>query len=76
MEQKTIGNNMAKILESGMTDAVIDGVLVRDIPARAVLVTAESDLANLPSYPAGTLAYTAGFAAMWQLSAAGTWVEM
>lgn len=76
MEQKTIGNSMAKLLEVGMMDAVVDGVLIRDIPAKAVLVTAQSDLANLPVYPAGTVAYTAGFKAMWQLAASGSWVEV
>ena len=50
--------------------------LVKDTPAPSVLVSSQSDLAELPAYPAGTIAYTAGFKAMWQLSAAGEWVSV
>lgn len=57
-------------------DVVSGGSLIRDLTAPAVMVTAESDLDDLPAYPAGTLAYTAGFGSMWQLSAAGEWVEV
>lgn len=57
-------------------DVVSGGSLIRDLTAPAVMVTAESDLGNLPAYPAGTLAYTAGFGSMWQLSSAGEWVEV
>jgi hypothetical protein len=62
---------------SGTTiDVLQGGGVAMDIPTPAVMVTAESDLANLPEYPAGTIAFTAGFSAMWQLSAAGNWVSM
>lgn len=42
-----------------------------------LMISDKSELAELlKHYPPGTVAYTAGFKAMWQLSAAGTWVSM
>ncbi len=66
---------LAKI---GQTDYVQDGELHAGGTAPSIMVTAESDLAYLPSgkYPPGTVAFTAGFKAMWQLDAGGTWVSM
>lgn len=72
----TSPRNDEKRLTGGLNDVVIDGVLYKDTPAPSVLVTAQTDLANLPEYPAGTIAYTAGFQAMWQLDASGSWVSM
>lgn len=54
-----------------------DGKLYKNQQSEAVLVTAESDLSEIPDiYSPGTIAYTAGWTAAWQLSAAGTWVSM
>lgn len=53
-----------------------DGALHLNNESRSVMVTAESDLNNLDGYLPGSVAYTTGFAKMWQLSAAGTWIEM
>lgn len=62
---------------SGETDFVKDGALNRGANAPSVMVTSEADLAELTEiYTPGTVAYTAGFKAMWQLSAAGTWISM
>lgn len=41
-----------------------------------VIVTDASDLAGLTGYGVGSIAYTAGFANMWQLSASGDWVAI
>ena len=61
----------------GQTDYVQDGTLHRGANTPSIMVTAQSDLANLPdNYPPGTVAYTAGFKAMWQLNAAGEWISM
>ena len=61
----------------GQLDYVKDGELHRGGPAPSIMVTAQADLANLPDdYPPGTMAYTAGFKAMWQLAADGTWVSL
>ena len=76
MEVKTITHNKQKVMSGGMNDVVHGQTLVKDTPAPSVLVSAQADLAELPAYPAGTIAYTAGFKAMWQLSAAGDWVSV
>lgn len=61
----------------GQLDYVKDGTLHRGANAPSVMVTAEADLSQLPDvYPPGTIAYTAGFKAMWQLGADGTWESM
>ena len=41
-----------------------------------IIVTSEEDLATLSGYNVGSIAYLAGFSRMWQLSAAGEWVEI
>lgn len=76
MEVKTITHNKQKVMSGGMNDVVYGQTLVKDTPAPSVLVSTQDDLAELPAYPAGTIAYTAGFKAMWQLSAAGDWVSV
>lgn len=55
-----------------------DGILHIYEKTRSVLVRSQNDLSNLPSgmYLPGTIAYTAGFQAMWQLNASGSWVSM
>ncbi len=61
----------------GQTDYVQDGTLHRGANTPSIMVTAQADLANLPDdYPPGTVAYTAGFKAMWQLDASGEWISM
>lgn len=57
-------------------DYVQDGVLHINNEARSVLVTAESDLAQLDGYLPGSIAFTAGYASMWMLDASGSWVSM
>lgn len=61
----------------GQTDYVKDGELHVGGTAPSIMVSAETDLDNLPDiYPPGTVAYTAGFQDMWQLGADGTWVSI
>ena len=77
MEIKNMTRTARKVLDLGMIDVVdSDGVLREDVPCKGVMVTAESDLANLPDYQPGTLAFTAGFGSMWQKDAEGTWQEV
>lgn len=59
-----------------INDIVRNGKIYAGVSAPTVMVESESDLANLPTYPAGTMAYTAGFKALWQLDASGNWVSM
>lgn len=61
----------------GQVDYVQEGKLHVGANTPSVMVTAEADLANLPNiYPPSTVAYTAGFKAMWQLGADMVWVSM
>ena len=53
-----------------------NGTIYKNNPGQAVMVSGSGDLTALADYPPGTIAYTAGFASMWQLSATGTWVEV
>ena len=54
-----------------------DGNLAQNVQAGSVMVTKESDLLKLTNYAPGSIAYTAGFLEMWQLSADGvTWVSL
>lgn len=76
MEVKTITQNKTKVLSGSTNDVVHGNLLVKDTPAPTVLVEAETDLAQLPAYPAGTIAYTAGFKGMWQLDTSGDWISV
>ena len=61
----------------GSTDYVdADGNIQRDKNQVSVLVRDETDLALLTDYAVGTIAYTAGFADIWQLGADGEWTEV
>ena len=60
----------------GDIDYVQNGQVVVGASASSVMITAQSDLAQLDGYTPGSIAYTAGFASMWQLDASGNWVEL
>lgn len=56
-------------------DYVKDGTLYKGGGSAAVMVESSSDLDDING-PPGKIAYTAGFASMWQMAADGTWVEI
>lgn len=60
----------------GNTDYVKNGEVYKNNPSQSVMVSEQSDLADLTDYGVGTIAYTAGFKKLWQKSADGTWVEV
>lgn len=65
-----------KVIDSVQTDIDYvdsDGDLHIHVKSPEVMITAESDLANLTGYEPSTIAFTAGYANMWQLGADGTW---
>lgn len=64
------------VQDRGNTDYLQGGVVYKNAPTKAVMVDSESDLSDLAGYEPGSVAYTAGFKAMWQLSADGTWVSV
>jgi len=68
-----IGNLLNMFLHNGETNTVKAGVLHRSDPPQAILVESEADLEHLGEAPAGSIAYTAGYSSMWQLSAPGSW---
>ena len=53
-----------------------DGDVHIHVKQGEVMVTDESDLASLTGYEPSTIAYTAGLANVWQLSASGDWVAI
>lgn len=60
-----------------MYDIIYDGTSAHSNNVANILVESESDLTNLPdTIAAGSIAYTAGFAYMWQKSISGTWVAI
>ena len=60
----------------GVTAYVKDGEVIFNAPNDGVLVKTSSDLAALTMFEPGTLAYTAGFAHMWQKDIDNTWVQI
>lgn len=67
---------ITRVQTSSEVDYVKDEKLYKGSRGASVLVTAQSDLANLSGYAPGTVAYTAGFGSMWQLDADDNWVEI
>lgn len=59
----------------GNNDIVVNGKISKNHDMRTVLISNPSDLDMIASYYGiGTIAYTAGFKQMWQLSPSGNWV--
>ena len=80
IKEKVPGTDKKRVLDYGISagekDYIKDGILYKHSPSSSVIVTAESDLASLNEYEVGTIAYTAGFAKMWQLAANGDWISI
>lgn len=75
--EKPNGTQLIDTVQSkGSTAYVKDGKLYKNAPINLVLVASSSDLPLLYEFEPGTIAYTAGFATMWQKSPAGEWAEM
>ena len=69
---RTVG----RVQTEGEIDFVKNNSLYRGASAESVMVTSEDDLSNLDVYTPGSIAFTAGFKKMWQLSADGAWVDI
>lgn len=56
---------------------IVDGndILIH-VPQTNIMVSGQSDLSKLADYPAGVLAFTAGYTQIWQKGIDGTWVEV
>lgn len=60
----------------GITDYLKDGKRHRIAEQDAILVSSVSDLDLLGDVKIGSIAYTAGFAKMWQKDIDGEWVSI
>ena len=76
MRDKTISGNTIKSLQNGMHDAIVGGIIVRDIPSQMVFLSEESELTNFTDKPVGTIAAIYGFSKMWQLKPDKTWATI
>ena len=65
-----------RTLNNTEVDYVKDGVLYKGNVADSVMIESLDDLSGLTDLCPGSIAYTAGYKRMWQLNAAGTWVEI
>ena len=71
------GSVVDAVQNVGMLDYIDEnGDLHVDEKPAAVLIRTGNDLALVSDYPVGTIAYTAGFAKIWQKGANGTWTEV
>ena len=69
--------NITRVQNSGEAAYVKDGTLYVGQTVPCILISAETDLANLPALPPGTLAHTAGWQNAWELDVDGsTWVSL
>ena len=68
--------NVDLVQNAGNTDYVLNGTVYKNAPLKSVIVPDGSALNTLQGYEPGTIAYTAGIDAMWQLSPAGEWVSI
>lgn len=76
MEKAQLYSARVKTQVNGDYDYVKDGIIYMGGEGGAVMVESEDDLALLGGYQPGTIAFTAGFAKMWQLDTADAWVEV
>ena len=75
MKENIFTNNCMKALQWSMYDAVKNGELVRDIPARLIYVADSTERDALENVEAGTFAATYGLGSIWQRTGSGTWVD-
>ena len=65
-----------QVQDIGTLDYVSNGEIIKNVACKSVLVSSSDDLSILQKYAPGTIAYTAGFKQMWQLSPSGDWVGL
>ena len=76
MAEKMNVGNAGNVGSFKVHDAVVDGVILSNVPSKMVYVSGESELADLAEeYPVGTIAAQYGYTMLWQLAPTG-WVEI
>lgn len=76
MKTETNTFNPEMMASSQIIDVVQDHRLIRNVPASTVMVSAQSDLADLTDCAPGSVAFTAGGGLAWQLAANGEWAPI
>ena len=76
MNEKTITQNSFKALETNMHDAVIDGMVVHDIPTKIIFVANSTERDALENVLPGQFVATYGCSTVWQKKGDGTWAEV
>lgn len=75
--EQAVNNIPTRVIQDGTHSAVINGEIVHNIPSKMVYISDESELDLFTDeMPVGTYAATYGGANVWQLNAAGVWVEV
>ncbi len=77
----TIGENDPRVFDFVTTLGNVDyvdgnGKIKTEVPVACVMVRSSADKSLLADYEPGTIAFTAGFAAIWQKKADGTWADI
>ena len=67
---------IARIKTISYIDYVKNGEVNVGADASSILISAESDLQQLEGYSPGSIAHTAGYKRMWELSTDGVWTEL
>ena len=58
-------------------DVIVSGGVLANVQASSVMVEDQYDLPGMYTYAPGTIAFTPGYKAIWQLNNAGTtWVDL
>lgn len=73
MREEVKSNNSIKALQWGMHDAVVNGILQRDIPTRLIFVKNTTERDAQENIAAGTFVATYGLSHIWQRDGDGTW---
>ena len=62
---------------TGLTDVIAGGELIMNVPTASIMVESTDDLTALGTYPPGTIAYTPGYKAIYQLKGdRSAWVSL
>lgn len=76
MDQINLSPSGTSVKTAGQLDYVQNGTLYLNGSIRCIMVSSGDDLAGLTDVTPGSIAHTAGYTAMWQLSADGEWVPV
>lgn len=73
----SVATDNGRIQTVSEVDYVKDGKLMSGSESNVVQINSQSELADIAgNYTPGSIAYTAGFKAMWQMNNAGEWVSI